>query len=441
MIITGIIFGLFCLLREINIIIKTKTIGIINMFGILYGITYGLLTAYYIYYTNDNELPFHRHLTQTRADLWLWHISAILAYCIIQFVYYNNRNDNTIYRPTYTVKREDLNILQWTAIICAIIGAFSFYLWGKAYGSIMGVIIEGPLIRSGISYIYNPYSFMKRWVILLFIATFIFIKLIKLKKNVKFNSLILCGVIYLTVIFLLANDGRFMMAMYPLLIIFAFIDVLNPGKINKKKLILISIFAIIAISLISELNAITYYIRTDELLEDDVMGEENFIIDEFEYIFISAQQSSTQCLTEGSPYLFIDDVLLSLFSWLPHNLKPDLELINVWDYNTNLYYAGTFAGQMPCDFITYCIYSLGGGGFIFIAIFWAIILRGVDKLVQIGNSPLLEALGYFIMFRFIYLVNYNSFHSFVMSLFPLFITIVIWHMVKRIYNLTNDAIN
>lgn len=439
MIITSVIFGLLCVVREIRIILRNKTINTINIFGIMYAVTYGILTSYYLHTVNYDEHPYHRTLQQDSIDLLLWHVYAIISYLVIQIIYYNPRQ--TIIKRSFTSpSSKERTVLQWTAVICIVIGTISFYLWGKVYGSVMDMIIEGSYVRSGISDIYNPYSFMIRWVNLLFIATFLVIKLIKLGVNKYFNFVILIPLIFINIIYLLSTDGRLMMAMYPLLILLISYNLLEPGKANKKVLIRLAIWGVLAIVFISKLNDITYYIKYGEMLDDvRVESEGNFIVDEFGYIFMSAQQASSQCVTMGSPLLFFDDLISGVFSWIPSSLKPDLALVNIWDYNTDLYYNGTFSGQMPCDFVTQSIYTCGMLGFIVMILIWALLIKFADKLIRNNNSPFFEALGYYVIYRFIYLVNYCSIFYFILGLFPIFVTIMIWYGVKCMYTLSLNS--
>jgi len=436
MIFSSLLFGLFCLFREINLILKKKTINIVNIFGIMYGMTYGILTAYYLHYTQYHEIQYHRILQQSSSDLWLWHVYAIVSYVVIQVVYYNVCSkkiiDTTIMKET---RKKEIDILQWTAIICALIGTVSFCLWGSVYESVLDMIIEGNKIRSGVPEIYNPYSFMIRWVNLLFISILLFIKLIKLGVHKKLNLIILFPLVYINIIYLLVCDGRLMMAMFTVLVILSSFDLLKIGNVNRKYLVVLACVGIFALMLVLKLDGITYYIRTDEILdESDLAYENNFIVDEFGYIFKSAQQASSQCLTIGSPLLLVDDLVMGLFAWIPSRFKPDLDLVNIWNYNTDLYFNGSFSGQMPCDFVTHSLYTCGIFGSMFMVIIWSLMIVLSDNIIRKNNDPFLEGLGYYMVYRFIYLVNYCSIFYFIQGLFSVFMAVIIWRMVKYIYS-------
>ena len=184
---------------------------------------------------------------------------------------------------------------------------------------------------------------------------------------------------------------------------------------------------VICFVFIINLNTITKYLRHGIYENDSASSILPFILNEFSYVMISGQTAFQHAST--GHFLIIDDFFYGIMAWIPSSLKP-FQCINIWDYNTSLTTSGGF-GQFPCDFVTASLYDLSYIGSILFGFIWGTIVNKIEKLRESGS--LFHIICYYsLCLTCLRLVNYCMLYSFVLSLFALFIFVLVYKVITII---------
>lgn len=423
-----LVFGIFCLIRELMLVLRHTRFQIINIFGIMYGLVYGILPAYF------NLLYDYNRLSDTFMDnhvyLGVWLLFAVMAYVVIQVVYYSRKKEFNIVVNKKNSSKELLSF-QICAMTCLCIGILSMIIWTNAHGGIYKFILSANAIRGGWDTTYNAFAFFKHPARIVIITTFFFQILVMLNYK-RFLNIIMFAISFIfAILFLLANDGRLPIMTFLVTILMIRLKFLDRGSVTPKVLIILFLCAFIGIVGIQNMDRITYYIRTGYSL-NEFKTNVSFIEQEFSYIIKAALSSTNQLFTGECPYLIWEDIKSGIFAWLPSSLKPN-DLIDLWNYNTMQINGDFYQGQLPTDFISASIYDLGFIGWFVFALFWGYIIKKVDLLVTEKKNLFNYVLGYFLVAYFLGLPQYTMLYSTVLYFFNIAVAFILWVICKKTF--------
>lgn len=447
----SVIFGTLIMIKETRCIRRNSTLLLINVFGYMYALTYGFLPACvlilydikkinlsYSYYTID-------YSTSGVMQILIWILLGVLGYLAVQFSYRSRwvgqqstlklkvKEQSRSINLSKLEKKDVWGTLQITMIICLIISVISLFLWTKAYGGILNLILIADKVRDGVANVQNPIAFFARPAKMILISSYMALILVKNRYNTFINSIFLSISLVFSLLMLLALDGRFGMAIHVLSIVLLAQNHLEISSFSWKKLKKLAIISGFALVAILYLDSVTFYIRngywkvkksTETFLEE--------LFSEFSYIFTGAQHSVESLLNGDCPYLVGHDILAGVFAWVPTSLRPD-GIINIWNFNTELCTIGdTIYGQLPCDFITTSVYAIGIFGPLVYGLFWGWIIKQMDCWYLKSNDTV--AIVFYCMFftRILKLPNYCLLYDFILGLFSIVLAALIWLGCKHV---------
>ncbi|MBR5553295.1 MAG: hypothetical protein IKV98_05545 [Clostridia bacterium] len=439
------VFGIFIFVRETRAVKQLNSFGIINLFGYMYGLTYGILpTAVLLTYKYADLNLSHGYymIDYTSVGLkrmYVWFFLSIVGYAVIQITYkffldgkYSKIKNSIIEKdPAYFLKEEKngamLGTLQICILICFIVACVSMYLWLRAYDGFWGLIKIADQVRDGVSDVKNPLAFFLRPAKMITTVFFMSMVLVKKKYNRDFNFVIMCVSFVLSVLMLLALDGRLAMVMYLIVMVLLAGEFFKVGGFSSKKLLRMVIIGLLALAFVMNMDSFTFFLRNGYWRDAAQSGSaiEDTLL-EFTYIITGAQHAVQTSIEANGPILIGEDIVAGLFAWVPSSLRPD-GIINIWDYNTELCTIGNYIyGQLPCDFITTSIYYLGVAGPLVNGIFWGIVIKTLDYFHLKNNNSIQDIFYYALSMRIFRLVNYCLLYDFVLGIFDIFLAYVIW---------------
>lgn len=453
----GVVFGTIVIVKETRCVRKKSSLLLINVFGYMYAGTYGFLPAYifslyaisgtnlsHIYYNID-------YSDEGLSKIIIWMLLGIFGYIVVQLSYkcrFCFRRSKRILRPekqrfSRDLSRVDtqnvLGALQTTMVICFIISVISLFLWTLAYGGIWNLILVADKVRDGAANVQNSIAFFARPAKMILITSYMSLILVKNRYNTFVNSVFFCISSVLSILMLLALDGRFGMVIHLLSVVLLAQDHLKLNSFSWKKLGKLAVYGLVALIVIVSMDSVTFYIRNGYWQVKN--SSEPFVVSlfsEFSYIFTSAQHSIGQLIEGDCPYLVGHDILAGVFAWIPSSLRPD-GIINIWNYNTELCTLGNMLyGQLPCDFITTSVYALGIFGPIIYGFFWGWVIKRMDCWYKKSSDP--AAIIFYCTFftRILKLTNYCLLYDFVLGLFSIVLAAFIWWVCKRVKLIKTD---
>lgn len=450
---TGLIFGIFVIIRETRNIKREHSIYLINIFGYMYGVTYGLLPAcVLLLYTFGGVNISHAYYLLDYSNLGLikifvWMLFAFFGYQVVQFSYkvvlsrrFKRAKESVIIESKthdrQEVRRDSKRIfskLQMTMMICFVISTISLLLWTRAYGGIIKLIMIADKVRDGDSPVQNSIAFFARPAKMILISCYMSLVLVKNKYNRVANLVFFLASFALSILMLLAQDGRLGMAFFFATIVLLMQDYLKAGSFSLGKICKIFLLCIIALVGILNMDSFTFYIRNgywENTVSNAILVKKFFL--EFTYIFTGAQHSLTTLFEGECPYLIIHDILAGAFAWVPSSLRPD-GIINVWNYNTELStIGGTIYGQLPCDFITTSIYALGIFGPLVFGVFWGCVIKCLDCWHLRARNAASDIFYCAIAMRIFRIVDYCLLYDFILGSFSIVLAALIWWTCRHI---------
>jgi len=287
-------------------------------------------------------------------------------------------------------------------------------------------------VRDGVSDVRNSMAFFMRPAKIILMVFFMSVFLIKHQYNTGINRILSIISFILSILMLLALDGRMGMVTFLAIGVLMVIDFFEVGNFDKKKLWKSILLCVVAVVILSNMDAVTLYLRTGRWIESEpfLVAAEGFLR-EFGYIFVGAQKAVSLWIDGEIPYLIGQDILAGIFAWFPSSLRPD-GIINVWNYNTELCRIGTIGGQLPCDFITVSLYDLGMMGPVTLAFFWGRVIRLLDYYHVQRKDPIYDLFYYALSMRIFRLVNYCLLYDFILGSFDIFVAFVFWQICRKI---------
>lgn len=438
-----LLFFVVSIIWECYNINQKKHILIINFFGLMYGLTYGLLPALVIicfYSLNLDISHYYYGIDYSDSGLYriiIWFICAVVGYFFIQLFYYRlpffKQSENYFFQTHMLTNEIFLKKFQMLLIYCIPIAIISMYLWTKAYGGIFNLIMIASAVRDNAADIDNPIAFFMRPAKLILATTYMSLFLIKKGYNVYLNSVFFVISFIASILLLLALDGRLGMATFIVAVVMIAVGFFERDAISKKKICFLCIIASLALLLIVKMDDITFFLRTStwNASSSSHIPFYEKILSEFTYIITGAQKIVELYENDNLPYLIWDDLKTGIFAWLPSSLKPN-DLINIWNYNTLLCTTTRMIyGQLPCDFITTSLYDFGLGGPIIFALFWGKIMKFFDKLYMKSHDMMYDVAYVILILSFIRRVNYCLLYDFILGSFFICFAYAIWIISKK----------
>ena len=317
-----------------------------------------------------------------------------------------------------------IGLTAWTSLA---IGILSFLLWAKAYGSINNLIKLANAVRAGFSDIVNSFAFFKHPTRIVLFSCLFFFTIIQEEKRMSIKKIgFYIGFFisfYFSYLFLMASDGRLTMVLF--LISFVWIKFGNKKyKFPIKSLFRFGIVALIALVLLKYMDSITYFIKFGEW-RDVPSSLVNKILEELYFIPQSIQTAILSREEQKIGFTIVDDIITGIFSWVPTKFKPD-GFQDVWNINTYLTYRYDGFGQRPCSLISQGYYDLGIFGVIFLSFLLGKLFKSVDRLNESKNIFKKSIGAYITIFNVIYVIPYCSFYSFMLIIFPIAVSIIIY---------------
>lgn len=436
------IFGLYCIGREVRRIIRLKQIRISNLILIMYGITYGIVLSLLLLF---NDMGIYRtqgtflmvdYSSQGLKYLTWWFFAAVIGYISFRSagilrIKESSRQQNAESPPTQA-QSVLLERLQYTSVVCLAIGIVCFWIWTSGWGGYMNMFLNAREIRNGSYGIKNTVAFFAKPAHIVATVSIMSVFLVKQRKNVLLNKVIFVISFVISLLYYLAKDGRMIMAMYLLIVLFMWNDMFEKQTNITKKLVKLGFGFALFVVIVLNMDKITYLLRygTDLVANDSETALQS-IMDELSYIYVAGQTSLKQFLSGGSPFLIGHDVVSGLFAWVPSALTPK-GLINIWSYNTQLVAGSKALAQYPCDLISTSIYDLGVFGPIILPAVWGAIINKLERMKKAGSSPIFIVLYYGMSMTLLRGINYSMISSTVASMFHLFVAAVVFWVMGRV---------
>jgi len=448
------VFGLGIIIYETRTIKKMSSITIINLFGYMYALTYGFFPAIVILLNKIHGVDLSHgyygidYSSKGIKQIGIWFACSVMGYLALRLSYNimfarrfqtvkNDILENNIQTVTPAMTKRTKRMfgkLQATMLVCFAIAVVSMFLWLRAYGGIWGLIKIADLVRDNAANVENSLAFFMRPAKMILSVCYMSLILAKCKYKTSVNVFFFLVSLCLSILMLIGLDGRMGMAMFLVVVILLGNDYLKAGSFSWKKIGKLAIVAVLAIIFILNMDKLTYYIRNGQW-QNNTQSNTSFIETltyEFVYIITGAQHAVSQWLKGDCPYLVGQDILAGLFAWFPSSIRPE-GIINIWNYNTELSTIGnTIIGQLPCDFTTTSIYSLGILGPVVYGLFWGSIIKGLDYFHIKSNNPISDIFYCAIAMRVFRVVNYSLLYDFVLGMFDIFLAWVIWKVSTRI---------
>lgn len=363
-------------IREVFYITKVNDIKIISYVRFMYSLVYGLIPCivhmnYYLTGSVTSRIDYSQYGMYKNTILI---ILSIVGYLSLSFGYLlklDVRNS--------TACRRRLRGLPLAAMICLVIGFVSILVWTHVYGSPFNMIPDADLIRSRRSRVYNPFAFMKHTSALVMFASYLYYIILKehRTRNRFLTFLLLCFSVFWSAFYIVVNDGRMLAAIYFAIFIMANYRIaLVEGKTEiRKTLICYILLAIICLVAISASESILRYIQYGTWREIGSTSVFEILRQEFGYTIVSGQTALTVWIEGLYGYRFFEDIKSAIFAWVPTRFTRNM-FTTLFDFNTSLI-PGT-SGQVPTDFISMCIYSLGLFGVMILPFIFGLFIKVVE---------------------------------------------------------------
>ena len=286
--------------------IRKKThILIINFFGFMYGLTYGLLPALVIicfYSLNVDLSQFYYRIDYSEQGLnriVIWFVCAVFGYFFVQLFYYRlplvRKQEKFSVQNQILVDELFLKKFQILLLICLPIAIVSMYLWTMAYGGIFKLIMIAAAVRDGVGDVDNAIAFFLRPAKMILATTYMSLFLIRKRHLVYLNS-ILFGISFVaSILLLLALDGRLGMVNFIVAVVMILFGFFESKEITWKKICCLCLLACMALFLIMKMDDITFFLRnsTWEAESSFKIPFYESVLGEFSYIITGAQKLPT----------------------------------------------------------------------------------------------------------------------------------------------------
>lgn len=441
----SIIFSSIYLYFIIEDIKKNKRFNFFLVISIMFFFVYAIIPlifsfSWYVFKHSFQLSGKSVDIANNEWKLILYYIIALVGYILFVVAYKTKFFKKKTIEKTEQINNENkvvdkknqnliLRIVSW---VCLLLGIVCFILWTNAYGGIWSTIKNANAIRSQYINVVNNLSYFKRPTTLLIIAFFSFLTIvIRSLKEKKFKILDIVGLLLsllMSLLYLLANDGRLTIILFIIAVIFI---VFNFVKIKPIKFVIFtSIVSVILMLIITNLDSITYFIRHGEWIKRNNNMLER-LLSEFVFLPKGAETAIKKSLDGKFEVYILNDFVNALFAWVPTKIKP-VNLSDVWIINTvNIFGDVGIHGTWPCDLITQCLYDFGFVGVLILPFLLGKIIRFIDNYFTKPTLFNIIVKAWLVMIL-VRIIPYFSMRDVALSLFSLVIFILIYLAVNKI---------
>lgn len=429
-----IIFAVIAIISTVIKIARSHKLSIMNMCSAMYIVLLAIVPAI-IFKGYTNGLRVTSGIDFTEQHIWTFYLQfvlTILGYLFLHFGYRIKTKEGN----SYTRYDEQKTLL--VSVIFTVLSLASLVLWASGYGGVIGLIAKANQIRAGFVSSTNSFTFFKHFVPLSLMASWMLFNVL-IRKGIK-GLLRKTGVLILLVcdialssIYIQANDGRMLLAVYVFLffvLYFKYQYEVKQANITPM-LIKFGIAFLVAISILFNADAILSIIKNESYESSSNYGIVETLSKEFSFIVSGTQNAMIENSTMSGNFMIINDVVNGVFAWLPTSLKPII-LEDVWDYNTRILNTGGY-GQSPTSIVAQSIYDLSFLGIIIIPVIYGMLIRKFEKALEkrkgnIFYDTVYVVLGYYLCKG----IPYFSFYNIMINTFFIFIAIFIHNTVHKI---------
>lgn len=428
-----IIFSIIAIISVVLKIVRSHKLSIMNMCSAMYIALLGIVPAIIFWgYINGarvtNGIDFEDRYAWT---FYLQFVLTVLGYLFLHLGYRINRKNI----KAYSGFAEQKTLL--VSVIFTILSMISLYLWASGYGGVTGLIAMANQIRAGFVSSGNSFAFFKHFVPLSLMASWMLYNFLIRKeakgllKKISVLILLACN-IALSSIYIQANDGRMLLAVYVFLFFVLYFKYRYEVKQANISLMLIKfgIAFIFAISILFNAEAIFSLIKNEAYQSVNNSSFTQTLAREFSFIVSGTQKALIESLNGNGKLMIVNDVINGIFAWLPTSLKPII-LEDVWDYNTYILNTSGY-GQSPTSIVAQSIYDLRFLGIIIIPVIYGMIIKKTENVLEKrkGNvfyDTVYVVLGYYLCKG----IPYFSFYNIMINTFFIFLAIFIYNTVHK----------
>ena len=421
-----------------------------NIARVMYIIIYSVVPALVHYYVYNNGTVGHQYEvleydSKGLCRFYLAWIMSVIGYLGLLFgnravIRTDKRNWNEVFENRDDKIQYDIehSYTAWllTAIICLIVGLVSHIIWTIAYGGIVGILEYASALRSGWDTgINNSYTVFKRFVPLVQFANIVLVALAVYYKRL-FPFVLSIPALVLSILYLLANDGRAPLVMHIVAIVWVIYKLsgLQEKKIRKSSLILMAMGATIALFLMHNSDSITKYIlsggQTGLEISFDILSsirtEFCFTVRNGQSIFYYLDEHP---LTFRLPKEIISGILGILPSAFRSESIEKLEILNTYYWRIGT--SGHFGGCPP-DIVVTGIYTMNYLGVFVLPALYGKILSYIDRNRQgicMFDNEVFFALIFYPVIR---TIGYANFDGVMLNIFYILFGYVVLWCVERI---------
>ena len=284
-------------------------------------------------------------------------------------------------RRTLLDARETVSMSSWRIVYTAawvlLLAAFGLYwLYSRAYGGFAGVYAYSRLIRSGLLHLVpaNPWSFLRPFGGLAFLASFLFWGLIlgkppALQRTKCYIGLVLSAALSIYVLF--TRMGRLGFIVY-----LAVSVIQDPfqGPVMPRSLPRIALVALVSAGLLT--------------ISDDILGTGKGVPDPIAFFAkeLSFPLRAFQAVLQNMEIRYMKDIVAIPLSFLPERLWPHgyataSQIITERIAGLPRGVGGVTEG-IPTDIVTFSFMQLGVAGVLIVGVAWGWCLKRLDTWIR-----------------------------------------------------------
>lgn len=319
--------------------------------------------------------------------------------------------------------------ISFTAVILLTISITALILYSSGYGGIVQTMLVGGKIRASFIQSSNSFAFFKHFIPLSIVSSLLLYTNIFINKNrAKFllKVLLLLISFAISLIYIVANDGRALAGTY--IFLFIFINIKYKYEVAqlsiRKLLITTCIICVIIFVIIIQSESWMNDFRNHSNETSDSTALDT-LLNEFNFIYVGLYTSIDSFFNNTSHFVIFNDLVNGVFAWLPTSVKP-LILEDIWDYNTKLINDGGY-GQSPANIVATSFYDLGYIGVFIIPALYTYLTGRIERRFAYDHSTV--GLTFFTVFAF-YLGKAMAYFSLYNVMMNLFFIVIAWCLYK-----------
>lgn len=431
------IFAIWAISEIVKNIRKFHNITIMSLCKLMYIITLVIvpIITYCVFISGNNVST----LSYEDKNLWTLYVIVlytIIAYCMFLVGYKIKQRE---YVEKYNTNQSKLIVVITILMTFSIV---SLILWASGFGGINQLLINANSIRAGFITSSGNRAFFKHFVPMAMIVSFLTFNYLFIEKihnlfKERVYVLVLFAVsVVISILFILANDGRMLAGVY--IGLFFLLTIKNDYEVKQKSLksivLKLLILSVIAIILIINADEIFRLMKGERVIATTVTPKRNIfssIAYEFSFTLTGAQEALLSHANGTGMYTICNDIVNGIFAWLPTSVKPII-LTDVWDYNTLLLNTGVH-GQAPTSIIAQSVYDLGIIGILFIPCIYGMIIRKIERLLTAYKNNLFTNTIYIVLgFYLAKGIAYFSMYNIMMNVFFIAVACIIYQVLQKV---------